>query len=94
MLSGLLKYLLEGIAVGVSTYLVSKNKVVLNEIIMISLTAAATFALLDMLAPSVSEGARQGAGFGLGAKHVGFGSEGFQDDKERNELQDSMMDSI
>ena len=94
MLSGLLKYLLEGIAVGVSTYLVSKNKLVLNEIIMISLTAAATFALLDMLAPSVSSGARQGAGFGLGARHVGFGAEGFQDEKSADNVQNSMMDSI
>ena len=39
---------------------------------MIAVTAAATFALLDLYAPSVSAYARQGAGFGVGANLVGF----------------------
>ena len=79
MFPQVLKYLLEGVAVGASTYLVSKKKVSMNEILMISLSAAATFALLDMLAPDVSSGARQGTGFGLGAQQVGFGmGESFQ----------------
>ena len=38
-----------------------------EEVLMIALTAAATFALLDMYAPSVGATARQGAGFGIGA---------------------------
>jgi hypothetical protein len=39
---------------------------------MIGLTAAATFAILDIYAPSVGSGARTGAGFGIGATMVGF----------------------
>ena len=39
---------------------------------MIGLTAAATFALLDMYAPSVGHTVRQGAGFGIGANLVQF----------------------
>jgi hypothetical protein len=39
---------------------------------MISLTAMATFAILDVYAPGISPGARQGAGFGIGAGLVGF----------------------
>ena len=35
-------------------------------------TAAATFALLDMYAPSVGSAARQGTGFGIGANLAGF----------------------
>ena len=37
-----------------------------------ALVAAAVFALLDVLAPSIGVTARQGAGFGLGANLVGF----------------------
>ena len=39
---------------------------------MIAITAAATFALLDMFAPSISISARQGAGLGIGANLVGW----------------------
>jgi hypothetical protein len=34
--------------------------------------AAVVFAVLDFLAPTIGVTARQGAGFGLGAKLVGF----------------------
>ena len=39
---------------------------------MIAITAAATFALLDMYAPSIGSAARQGTGFGIGANLSGF----------------------
>ena len=44
----------------------------LEEVAMIAVTGAATFAILDMYAPAVSDAARKGAGFGIGAGHVGF----------------------
>ena len=43
-----------------------------EEIVMIAITAAATFALLDMYAPSIGNAARQGTGFGIGANLAGF----------------------
>ena len=75
MLDNLLKYLLEGLAIATACYIVCK-KTKVEEIFLIALSGAATFAVLDLLAPNVSDGARLGAGFGLGAQHVGFG-EGF-----------------
>tara|TARA_B110000971_G_C19781346_1_gene395464 strand:- start:190 stop:474 length:285 start_codon:yes stop_codon:yes gene_type:complete len=66
------KYLVEGGAVAVAAYYIPKKKMELEEIVMIAITAAATFALLDMFAPSISSAARQGAGFGVGANLVGF----------------------
>ena len=75
MLDNLLKYLLEGLAIAVACYVVCR-KTKVEEIFLIALSGAATFAVLDLLAPNVSDGARLGAGFGLGAQHVGFG-EGF-----------------
>lgn len=69
----LMKYLLEGIAVGIVSYLVTKpSRGNYNEILVIALTAAAVFAVLDVLAPAMSAGARQGAGMGAGFKLMGF----------------------
>ena len=62
------KYLLEGIAVAVAAYFIPRKKVEITEIIFIALSAAATFAVLDIFAPKVGEGARKGAGFGIGAR--------------------------
>ena len=44
----------------------------IEEVLMIAVTAAAVFALLDMYSPSIGASMRQGAGFGLGANLVGF----------------------
>jgi hypothetical protein len=83
MLELYIKYLLEGIAVAVAAYFIPKKKVNLTEIMFIALSAAATFAILDVFAPSVGEGARKGAGFGIGANTVGWpGMERFEDKKQ------------
>jgi hypothetical protein len=73
------KYLLEGIAVAVAAYFIPRKKVEISEIIFIALSAAATFAVLDIFAPKVGEGARKGAGFGIGANTVGWPMERFED---------------
>lgn len=66
------KYLIEGGAVAVAAYYIPKKQMNIEEIVMIAVTAAATFALLDMYAPSISNAARQGTGFGIGANLSGF----------------------
>jgi hypothetical protein len=66
------KYLIEGGAVAVAAYYIPKKKMNIEEIAMIAVTAAATFALLDMYAPSIGNAARQGTGFGIGANLSGF----------------------
>ena len=66
-----IKYAFEGVAVALAAYYFS-GKLKINEIGMISLTAMATFAILDVYAPSVGSSARTGAGFGIGAGLVGF----------------------
>jgi hypothetical protein len=67
-----LKYLLEGLAIAVAAIYIPKKSLPMEEIAALALVAAAVFALLDVLAPSVGVTARQGAGFGLGANLVGF----------------------
>lgn len=67
-----LKYIIEGFAVAMAAYYIPQRMMKLDEIVTIALTAAATFAVLDVLAPSIASSARMGAGFGIGAAQVGF----------------------
>lgn len=66
ILARIIKYIIEGGAVAVAAYLIPQKKMTTQEVIMIALTAAAVFAILDMFAPAVGIATRQGAGFGLG----------------------------
>ena len=66
------KYLLEGLAVAIAAFVLPRKTLKLGEVAMIGLVAAATFAVLDIYAPSVGSSARTGAGFGIGANLVGF----------------------
>jgi len=72
LVSRALKYALEGLAVAVAAYLLPGKVLKLSEIGMIALVALATFAILDIYAPSVGASARTGAGWGIGANLVGF----------------------
>ena len=66
------KYLVEGAAVAVAAYYIPRRKLGLEEILLVAVTAACTFAVLDMYAPSIAPHARQGTGFGIGANLAGF----------------------
>ena len=66
----LFKYFLEGVAVALAAYYIPKRKVDLMEVTMIAVTAGLTFLVLDMFAPKVGDGARLGAGLGIGLRAV------------------------
>ena len=66
------KYLVEGIMVAIAAYAIPKRSLNLDEVMLIALTAAATFSILDTYVPSMAVSARSGAGFGIGANLVGF----------------------
>ena len=65
------KYLVEGLAVAFAAYLVPKSKLALGEIIILAVTAAAVFAILELYSPAIGASARTGAGLSLGAGGVG-----------------------
>ena len=67
-----IKYLVEGIMVAIVASVVPKQQLKMEEVGLIALTAAATFSILDTYVPSMAVSARSGAGFGIGAKLVGF----------------------
>ena len=66
------KYLVEGVMVALAAYTIPKRSLNLDEVLLIALTAAATFSILDTYVPSMAVSARSGAGFGIGANLVGF----------------------
>jgi hypothetical protein len=72
ILSRIVKYAFEGLAVAIAAYVLPGKTLKMSEIGMIAITALATFAILDIYAPSVGASARTGAGFGVGAGLVGF----------------------
>jgi len=68
----IVKYVVEGIMVAIAAYAIPKRSMNLDEVMLIALTAAATFSILDTYVPSMAGSARSGAGFGMGANLVGF----------------------
>ena len=68
----IIKYLVEGLMVAIAAYAIPKRSLNVEEIVLIALTAAATFSILDTYVPSMGVSARSGAGFGIGANLVKF----------------------
>ena len=66
------KYLVEGLMVAIAAYAIPKRALNMEEVLLIALSAAATFSILDTYVPSMAVSARSGAGFGMGANLVGF----------------------
>ncbi len=72
IITRIVKYLVEGLAVAVAAIIIPQKKLPMGEVASLALLAAVVFAVLDFMAPTVGVTARQGAGFGIGAKLVGF----------------------
>ena len=72
LIKRIIKYLIDGLIVAIAAFAIPKRSLNLEEIALLALTAAATFAILDTYIPSMGVNARQGAGLGMGLKLVGF----------------------
>ena len=66
-----IKYIVEGIVVALAAYVIPKQSLKVEEVVVIALTAAATFSVLDVFIPSMGATARQGAGAGIGLGVIG-----------------------
>jgi ABC-type Co2+ transport system permease subunit len=73
LIKRVIKYLVMGFMISLASFLVPKKTKVLDweEIALIGLSAAATFAILDTYIPSVGVSTRNGLGFALGAGLLG-----------------------
>ncbi len=67
-----IKYLIEGLVVAAAAIFIPRKALPMDEVITLALMAAAVFAVLDAVSPSIAVTTRQGAGFGIGANLVGF----------------------
>jgi hypothetical protein len=72
LVNRLVKYLVEGLFVAVAAVFIPTRSLPFQEILTLGVVAAAVFAILDVVSPSIGMTARSGAGFGLGANLVGF----------------------
>lgn len=61
-----IKYLVEGLMVAIAAYAIPKRSLNIEEILMIALTAAAVFSILDTYIPAMGVSARNGTGLGIG----------------------------
>jgi len=68
----IIKYLVEGLMVAIAAYAIPKRSLNIEEIVLIALTAAATFSILDTYVPSMGASARSGSGLGIGLNLVKF----------------------
>lgn len=69
----IIKYLVEGLIVAIAAYAIPKRSLNIEEIVLLALTAAATFSILDTYVPSIGHSAKMGSGLGIGLNLVGFG---------------------
>lgn len=72
LIKRIIKYLIEGLMVAIASFAIPKRTLNLEEIALIALTAAATFAILDTYIPSMGVSARNGTGLGIGLRLGGF----------------------
>lgn len=61
-----IKYAIVGVAVALAAVAIPRRSLNISEVAALGATAGASFLILDMFAPNVGMGARQGAGFGIG----------------------------
>ncbi len=67
----IIKYLIEGFMVAIAAFAIPERSLNIEEILAVTLTATATFAILDTYIPSIGASTREGAGFGIGLNLVG-----------------------
>lgn len=71
LLTRVIKYAVEGFAVALALFIIPRKRLDMDEILTVTILAAAVFAVLDMFSPSMGVTSRQGAGLGIGVKLVG-----------------------
>jgi cell division protein FtsW (lipid II flippase) len=66
LLKRAIKYLVLGLVIALVAFSIPKHKLKVEEVVVVGLSAAASFAILDIFAPSIGQAARTGAGYGIG----------------------------
>lgn len=72
MFTRIVKYIIEGLVVGIVAVILPERPLSMEAALMLALVAAACFAVLDLVAPSIGASARQGVGLATGFGLMGF----------------------
>ena len=67
----IIKYLVLGLVIAVVSNVIPKKSLNLEEVVILALSAAATFSILDVFVPSIADAARAGVGYGAGLNLMG-----------------------
>ena len=71
-LTRIVKYVIEGLVVAIVASMLPSKALGREEVLLLAMTAASIFALLDVLAPAISSTVRSGVGYGIGFQLAGF----------------------
>jgi ABC-type Co2+ transport system permease subunit len=71
MFTRIVKYLMEGLVIGIVASILPSKSLSTQEIILLALTAASVFAILDLVAPATGSASRFGVGIVSGASLLG-----------------------
>jgi hypothetical protein len=74
MLKLVMKYLIEGLVVAFVAFVFPKKKLDLEEVVIVALTAASTFAVLDVFLGNsnpITQGTKSGLGMAIGSGLAG-----------------------
>lgn len=71
MFTRIVKYLTEGLVIGIVASILPSKSLSTQEIILLALTAASVFAILDLVAPATGSASRFGVGIVSGASLLG-----------------------
>jgi ABC-type Co2+ transport system permease subunit len=71
LIKKIIKYLVLGLVISVVAIVIPRKPLNLEEVILLALSAAATFSILDVFLPSVGESARFGLGATVGSNLIG-----------------------
>ena len=67
-----IKYIVEGLVIAIAAFVIPSKGMKLDEVLLIALSGAATFSILDTFVPSIASATRNGAGMGIGFNMVSF----------------------
>ena len=67
----IIKYLVLGLVIAVVSIVIPKKSLNLEEVVILALSAAATFSILDVFVPSMSDSVKSGIGLSLGTGLAG-----------------------
>jgi ABC-type Co2+ transport system permease subunit len=72
LIKRIFKYILMGLIISICAIIIPQRKLDTESVLILALTSAATFAVIDQFLPSMSNSVRGGLGTALGVNMIGL----------------------